>query len=432
MLSAIFVAAAIAGNGAAPWPSLRRDGSNSGAAPGPAHVTRLQLDPKWTYAADSRITSSPTVAGGLVFVGTWSGDVLALDERTGMLVWRAVLGAGSDWFYGGPRGVIGSVAVSNDVVYAVSGSCVAEALDAATGRTVWRTSVCDVAEHDDIYASPVVVGGKVLIGIDMLGDSPTDRGRELALSASTGKISWTMYPERYDGTGTGISATPAIDAHHNVAYIGTGNPTPATAPPPGPDAYSDSMLAVNVATGEVLWTFGPVNPHDTHDFDFFASPNRFIVGAGSDARWAIGEANKNGTYYAVDARTGAELWRRFVMAEPIGTSAVAGDTIFVTAYGDRDDAGMIAALRTSDGAVMWSRDTAGMYEAPAVWGDVVFATEASGWLDAFSAGDGAPLGRWPLAGALHGRGPSVADGTLFVAAGTRLHAYSLAAQVGTR
>jgi len=403
------------------WPEYRRDDDNSGFVAGPSHAERVTLQRRWTFRAASRITSTPTIAGGIVYAGTWNGRVLALDERDGHRLWSASLGAGPYWYYGGPRGVIGSIAVAGGVAYAVSGACDAAAFDARTGRQRWRVKICDTSKNDDTYASPVVADGKVLLGIDVLTDLPTDRGREIALDAQTGRIAWTLFPQRYAGTGSGISATPAIDAARGVAYIGTGNPTPMTNPPPGPDAYADSILAVGVATGDIVWTFGPVNPHDTHDYDFFGSPNRFVV----DGRYLVGEANKNGTYYAVDERTGRSVWRTQVMAELIGTPAVGGGTIYVTAYADSDAVGEIAALRASDGKIMWTRQTSGMYESPALWGSVVFATEAGGWLDAFAGGSGATLGRWRVGGPLRGRGPSIADGKLFVAANDSLIAYKL-------
>jgi alcohol dehydrogenase (cytochrome c) len=388
----------------------------------------VSLQQVWSYATDTRITSSPVIVNGIVYFGTWRGQVVALDSSSGDLLWRRSLGANDDWVYGGPRGVIGSIAVDGGVAYAVSGNCSAAALDARTGRQRWRTTICNVRENDDTYASPVVTQGLVLLGVGMLADRPTDRGREVALDARTGKIRWTMYPQQYVGTGTGISATPAINERAGVGYLGTGNPTPASNPPPGPDLGSDSIIAFDVGTGEALWTFGPVNPHDTHDQDFFASPNRFRVWSGGHARWLIGDANKNGTYYALDAQTGRLVWQHAVLAEPIGTAAVANGAIYVTAYADADGQGTVAALRTRDGLEMWRYDGAGMYESPAVWGSVVFVTEATGWLDALSAGTGDVLGRWHIGGYLHGRGPSVIQDKLFLATGTRLICYAFSAQ----
>ena len=388
-----------------------------------ASQPRLHLEPLWTYHADSRITSAPALASGLVLVGTWKGDVVALDAATGVLKWHASLGANGDELYGGPRGVVGSVVVSGSVAYAASGSCVAAAFDVQTGRTRWRRTICSTARNDDIFASPAVGGGLVLIGISILGDRPTDRGREIALDASTGRTVWEQYPERYAGTGTGITATALIDSADGIAYVGTGNPTPMYSPPAGPDLYSDSILALDLVTGNIRWAH-QVHAHDTHDNDFMASPNA-LVGPRGDA--LIGEANKDATYYAVDSSSGRLVWQRQLMtsqpsASIIGTAAVNGDAIFVPVYAGKY-IGLLAALGASNGEVRWQRQTGGLYGAPLVAENIVFVNLSAGWLHAYSAGEGCALGAWDLGGPATGRGLAFANGRLYDAAGSRLLAF---------
>jgi polyvinyl alcohol dehydrogenase (cytochrome) len=414
----------------ADWPVYRHDLDNSGNAGVLRTWHKVHLQLRWTYVADSRITSTPTFARGIVYAGTWNGDVLALDQTTGTLRWKAHLGANPDEVYGGPRGVIASVAIAADAVVAASGNCTIAAYDARTGERRWRTKICDNSRSDDVYASPVVVRGLVLIGTDILADRPTSRGREIALDERSGAVRWTIEPAQYRGTGTGISATPAIDATTGIVFLGTGNPTPVQAPPPGDDPGSESILALDVMTGKKRWSFGPVHPHDLNDDDFFASPNRVDVGSRSRAQWIIGEGNKDGTYYAVDAASGKLLWRRALAPDTpsamvVGTAAVGAGTIYVPLY--HGESGSLTALRASDGVVLWQRTTGGEYEAPVVWGSAVFTTEATGWLDAFGGGDGKPLGRWRLCGRATGRGPAASDGGLYVAAGDCL-AYFVATE----
>ena len=402
------------------WPSYRHDLFNSGFAKSSYDPRTVKLRQRWTYAADSYVTSTPTQADGLVYAGTWNGDVLALDAATGAQRWRAHLGANPDEVYGGPRGVIGAISIDNGVVFAASGNCTIAAFDARRGKQRWRRTICDIARNDDLYASPVVAGGLVLIGVSMLDDRPTDRGREIALDAATGAVRWEIEPARYRGTGTGITASPAVDVLARRVYLGTGNPTPANSPPAGDDPGSDSILALDLTTGKTIWSYGPVHPHDVNDDDFMASPNLFNAGSDAQPKWAIGEGNKDGAYYAVGIDTGMFLWRRVLApvsqsAMIVGTAAVGNGAVYVPLY--NGTVGSLSALRTTDGAVMWQQPTGGEYEAPVLWGSVVFTTEASGWLDAFGAGTGKPLGRWHLCGRAMGRGPSVARGGLYVAAG---------------
>jgi len=387
-------------------------------------MPRPSLERLWTYRAGSRITSAPVVAHRLVLVGTWNGDVVALDVATGARRWVASLGANGDEVYGGPRGVVGSVAVSDDVAYAASGNCVVAAIDVKTGLVLWRRTVCSTAHNDDIYASPAVGGRRVLIGVSVLADRPTDRGREIALDSASGRTAWEMYPQRYEGTGTGITATALIDAEGTVAYVGTGNPTPMYAPPAGPDLYSDSIISFDMSTGHIRWAH-QVHPHDTHDNDFMASPNVFTSAAGT---LLIGEGNKDATYYAVDAASGHLIWQRALMpwqpsASIIGTAVVNGDAIFVPVFVDRDT-GLLAAVGSSNGEVRWEQQTGGLYGAPIVVSNFVFVNEAAGRLRAFSAGEGCDVGSWDLGGSATGRGLAFDNGRVFDTAGSRVLVYA--------
>ncbi|HXW52319.1 MAG TPA: PQQ-binding-like beta-propeller repeat protein [Candidatus Acidoferrales bacterium] len=418
VVCALFAACLLAADS---WPVYRHDHANSGTASGAATAgqTIASLKKGWVYRAGSRITSTPTVDAGLVFVGTWSGDALAIDASSGKIRWRAHLGANPDEVYGGPRGVIGSIALAGGVAYAASGNCTLAALEEQSGKLHWRVTICDNGKNDDMYASPVVVDGMVLVGVDMLADRPTDRGREIALDAANGRLLWTFEPARYAGEGAGVSATPAVDDARKIVFVGSGNPLPRDNPPPGPDPGSDSIYALDLATGKPRWVYGPVHPHDTNDEDFFGSPNLIVLG-GVHPRLVIGEGNKDGTYYAVDATSGAPLWRTQIpggspSASIIGTPAVAGDTIFVSIYDGAS--GSLTALRASDGTVMWQRATGGEYEAPLVAFGEVFTTEIPGRLDAFSPGSGKPLGTWGVCAPAMGRGPSAAGDDLYVASG---------------
>jgi polyvinyl alcohol dehydrogenase (cytochrome) len=389
-----------------------------------ALIPALILHPLWSYHASRWITSTPTIGKTLVYVGTWSGSVVALDAQTGRPRWSAQLGANPDQFYGQPRGVTSSIAVSNGVAYAVSGSCRAGAFDAQTGATIWTRTICSTARNDDTYATPVVADGLVLFGIDILGDRPTDRGSLVALDAQTGATRWQLFPQRYVGTGTGISATPVIDNARGIGYVGTGNPTPITSPPAGPDPYSESILAFDLRTGKIIWTFGPVHPHDLHDNDLFASPNRFTIGA----RTLIGEGGKDGVYYAVDARNGTLVWRTVVdpsdpYASLIGSAAYSGGRLFVPVFAGAH--GALVALSARDGRVLWRAKLAGVYGTPAVWKSTIFTIDINGTLAAFDTASGARLLTMHLTGRSYGRGPRVDGSVLYVTAGSTLRAYAI-------
>jgi len=371
----------------------------------------------------------PTVADGFVYEGTSNGDVLALDARTGAVRWRAHLGANPDAVYGKPRGVISSVAVAGGVAYAVSGSCVAAAFDARSGHERWRTRVCSIARNDDTYASPVVAGGRIFIGIDVLVDRPTDVGREIALDARNGRMLWSFTPVRYRGSGAGISATPVVDAADGIGIVGTGNPTPMTDPPPGPDPYSESIIGFDLRSGAWRWVFGPTIPHDTGDYDFFASPLLFHAMTGGRMRRVVCEVQKDGVAFALDPRTGRLFWRRRLLPAheymlEIGTPAYADGYLYVP-FWHGGSTGALLAVRARDGRVRWRDRLGGIYGAPAVHGGIVYAALADGALIAVRASDGRVLARTPLAEPAYIHGIAVAGNLLLVPDREVLYAFRI-------
>ncbi len=388
-------------------------------------VAFLQL---WTHAERGWFLGIPTVAAGVVYEGTTLGDVFALDERDGRVLWRASLGANPDETYGNPRGVISSVVVRGGVAYAVSGSCEAAALDAARGKVIWKRRICSIAKNDDTFASPALADGLVLFSTDVIADRPTDAGREIALDAATGAPVWSFSPVRYRGTGGGISGTPAFDSGRGILLIGTGNPTPMSDPPPGADPYTDSVIAVDARSGRWRWA-RQLLAHDANDFDVFTAPDLFTLTLRGRRTPGVGATLKNSRYVMLDERTGAVLWQRQLVGathwmQSIGTPAASADTIVVPLFHSPTE-GELVALNCNNGSILWRVATNGIYEEPVIWRGIVLVAEADGAVAAFDVRLGRKLGRLSIPSELYGRGLALDGDTLFVAGRGRLWAYRL-------
>ena len=366
----------------------------------PAALAAVAFVHLWTHDEPGWMLGIPTVDHGIVYEGTTPGNVVGLDERDGHALWRTALGANRE----------------------------AAALDAARGTVRWKRRICAISRNDDTFASPAFADGRVLLSTGVIADRPTDAGREIALDAATGAPEWSFSPLRYRGTGGGISGTPAVDEARDLAFIATGNPTPMSAPPPGPDAYTDSVIAVDVRSGRWRWQTQLLK-HDANDFDVFTSPQLFTLDVRGRSVPAVGVTLKNSRYVMLDERSGAILWQRqleppMCWMQSIGTPAVSGDTVVVPLFHAPKN-GELVALNANDGAVLWRVHTDGIYEAPAVWRGYVLAAETQGRVDAFRLSSGTAAGRLSVASELYGRGLGLDGDTLFIAGRGELWAYRL-------
>src|SRR5438067_9250931 len=124
------------------WLMVRRTYDGWGYSPldqiGKGNVARLQ--PVWSLATGvtSGHQAAPVVNGGVMFVATPQNQVLAIDARTGILLWRYRRATPEDAIiaHRTSRGV----ALLGDKVYFAAGDAVLVALDAKTGREVWTTN----------------------------------------------------------------------------------------------------------------------------------------------------------------------------------------------------------------------------------------------------------------------------------------------------
>ena len=390
------------------WPMRGHDYGASSFSPG-VGIGRSNvgtLTALWRFKTDGAISDSPAVEGGIVFVGSSRGTLYALELGTGRKLWEVSLGAQPFAAYGFDSLGIGSTPmVVNHRVFVATALTDVFCLDEATGGFLWRARVGDPSIHETVWSGPLVWRDHVFVGIDAIVDEPTVRGRLVALDAATGEVVWRrIIPQYAGGGGAGVLASPSLDPATGTLFIATGNPTPATDPPPGPDPGSESIIAIDAETGHLRWTFGPTHPHDAKDLDFLTTPNVFTLPTGL----AVGAGQKDGTYYTVDANTGGLLWETSLTvpkergAVITGNAAVAYGIIFVgtqdyppSATGwSADLPGRLVALDAATGKVVWTFSSPRqILGEPAVANGVVFAADYGGTVWALDTQDGRMLWR---------------------------------------
>ncbi|MGH0036616.1 MAG: PQQ-dependent dehydrogenase, methanol/ethanol family [Myxococcota bacterium] len=276
-----------------------------------------------TDAVDEYLETSPIVNDGVMYITDSPGGVHALDAATGVVLWsfnrpvpeRLSLCCGH---------VNRGVAILGDTVYWATIDSHLLALDARTGEERWQV---EVAEHEAGYtitSAPLVVKDLVLIGVS--GGEYGIRGHLDAYRASTGERVWRFYTipapgepgsETWSGDswktgGAGAWLTGSFDPELNLLYWGTGNPGPLYHGDTrlGDNLYANSVVALDVDTGEMRWYF-QFTPHDLHDWAANQIPVLVDRPWEGEERSLLLTANRNGFFYALDRETG-----EYLMAEP--------------------------------------------------------------------------------------------------------------------
>ena len=233
----------------------------------PADVPRLKL--KWALGfPDASVAwSSPTVAGGRLYVGSQNGTVYALDAKTGCIYWTFSASGGVRTAIGiGPRD-----GAAGPLVYFGDTAANAYAVNADTGRVVWTRKVDD---HPlaRITGSPTLHAGRLYVpmasyeesqGADPRYECCSFRGSVSALDAVTGQVLWktTMIPDPLQRRGTstagvplwgpsgsGIWSAPTVDEGRRRLYVATGNAYSAPA-----HTSTNAVVALDLDTGSIRW-----------------------------------------------------------------------------------------------------------------------------------------------------------------------------------
>ena len=302
------------------------------------NVSKLRPAFQFQTEVIESMETAPIVVDGIMYVTTSYNHVYALDAVTGKEFWhyKHKMGAVTTYCCGpNNRGV----AIMGDRLYMGTLDAKLLALDAKTGKVLWATQIADPELGYSETMAPVAVNGKILIGTN--GGEYGIRGFVKAYDANDGKLLWTFDTvpakghegvwavndatnrnmhrdiaaekaqfakggEFYKTLGGGVWMAPAIDKEANMAFFVVGNPSPDLygAERPGDNLYTDSIVAVDLNSGAYKWHFQYV-AHDVWDLDA-VSPVILTDAAGKDGKMrkvAI-HGGKTGHVYVHDRATG--------------------------------------------------------------------------------------------------------------------------------
>ena len=226
--------------------------------------------------AASRAT--PVVADDVIYL-TGGANVFAFDARTGDPIWR--------WEPDPEAGRVPSwqgVALGGGLVFFGTRSGEVIALDRDSGELVWATRVGSEVRTrgESVTSAPMHARGKVFVGL--ANGDVGGQGRVLALDAATGAVEWTFFvvprpgefghetwPQDNDSWtfgGGGVWLVGTVDPDLGMVYFSTGNPVPMFGGElrAGDNLFTASVLALDVETGARRWHYQVVR-HDVWDAD---------------------------------------------------------------------------------------------------------------------------------------------------------------------
>ncbi len=329
----VFTLLLLAAEPAADWPMFRGNPDRTGVAQTPENMARSP-HLSWTFeSGEGPLESSAAIVGGTAYLGTGSGDVIALDLDTGKLRGKRVLSskagfrssptvAGGRIYLGDESGVfhvfssllkeelwsfeaegeiVSSATLSGERVLFGSYDGRLYCLQQDSGKLLWKFEI-----EQPVHATPTLADGAVLIaGCD---------GFLRAVDVASGKEISSTDMGGYTG------ATPAVVSGR--VYVGT---------------FNNQVLCVDWKKGEVVWRY----EHPKRQFPFYASPavlGDLVIVAGRDK-----------IVHGLHRKSGKSLWTFTARGRMDSSPVICGDTIFV---GSQD--GTLYGLEFKTGQQRWS------------------------------------------------------------------------------
>jgi len=317
-----------------------------------ANVGKLQQAWRFDMAEMGDPQTHPLAIDGVVYAYTPSLDAIALDGRSGKLIWRFHSGVKA----GGPqRGVAMWGKGKERRLFANAGSYL-YALDPATGKPLTdfgdagRIDLREGLDRDPATISVALTGpgliwrDMIVMGFRTAESAPAAPGDIRAFDVHSGKQRWVFHtiprpgqpgyetwPADYWKTGGAANNWPGmvLDEKHHLIFAPTGSAVSDFYGYDriGDDLYANTLLALDADTGTLKWHFQGMH-HDVLDRDFPSPPVLLTVRHDGKNVEAVAQATKQGYLFVLDRLTGKPLFP--VTEEPVAQSDVPGEKTSAT------------------------------------------------------------------------------------------------------
>lgn len=333
----LFTVAALAQEATqANWPGM-------GGTPGNSHYSALRqinrsnvatLKEAWRFdtGEEGGLETTPAVIDGVLYGLTPSKKVIALNAASGKVIWKfdsgvkaAAPSRGLTWWTSGKerRLLVGI----GHFLYALDPSTGKPIPSFGTnGRIDLREDLGREPEQQSVSLNTpgVVYKDLIIVGSAVPETIPAPPGDIRAYDVHTGALRWSFHtiphpgepgyqtwsPDSWKTSGAANNwAGMAIDLERGIVFVPTGSAVPDFygAGRIGDNLYANTLLALNAATGKLLWHFQGVH-HDIWDRDFPAPPILLNVRRDGKTIPAVAQTTKQGILFVFDRTNGKPLF----------------------------------------------------------------------------------------------------------------------------
>jgi alcohol dehydrogenase (cytochrome c) len=294
------------------------------------------LKPVWSWSLTNGATeTTPIVHDGVLFIYNYADKTQALDAATGDLIWEYKRDLPAKLVTDGGNPLAKrNMAIYEDKLILATSDAHLVALDTKTGKVVWDHTTADWSKGWRYTGGPFIANGTIVQGMTGCGNAQPGGCFITGHDPKTGAEKWRVHTiaqpddpnfntwnglplESRFGGSAWISGS--YDPDQNLVFYGTGQPYPWIAEMSGllpkkegmqnTGLYTDSTLAIDVATGKLKW-YRQHLENDTWDLDYSYERILLDLTVNGEPRKAMVTTGKLGIIEAIDRTNGQWLWHK--------------------------------------------------------------------------------------------------------------------------